>query len=514
MGATTSCCTHAERIGGEQWGKENVQQRPSLHVKFGGFQAGDFVAENRGTFEDCYESQSIDLLGEGTTAQVFMCERKDTKQQRAVKVISHKLVSKTEQVDDEVKFLKSFDHPNIVRIFEHFEHKNHDFLVLELCTGGELFDYIVDHAPVSESSSFKALVQMFRAVNYLHQNGIIHRDLKAENWLLSIKSEKLDKTVLKLMDFGSARRLAAGKFAYTKVGLPYYLAPEVIEGKYNHKADVWSVGIIFYMLLIGSPPFLGNSTKEVMKTIEKGTLRVESKKISDEAKTLLKGMLARNLGDRCSAEEILNEKGLSKLIAKNVTAAPRFSVAQLQGYGKSNILEKVSLNAIASQMNREAVADLEKTFLAMDTNGDGVLTTAELMAGLQAVGVNMDKRGVKELLQQLDTDGSGAIDYSEFLAATLDLANLKREDVCQNAFKVFDIDNSGYIDRAELKTLLRSNEIQGQLNSKGRETSVNQFDELYAQLDVNADGKIDYNEFMVLIGRLDDAGKGREEQGS
>lgn len=141
---------------------------------------------------------------------------------------------------EEMAIMKLLDHPNIVRLYETFEDQRNVYLILELCTGGELFDRIVADGKFTEQAAASCIQQMLRAINYMHQNYIMHRDLKPENWLLASAEVKTEKMDLKLIDFGLSKRFASGEYASTKAGTPYYVAPEVLEGRWCARVSGWS----------------------------------------------------------------------------------------------------------------------------------------------------------------------------------------------------------------------------------------------------------------------------------
>merc|ERR1719223_2140829 len=196
------------------------------------------------------------------------------------------MVKNAEQFREEMAIMKLLDHPNIVRLFETFEDARNVYLVLEICTGGELFDRIVADGRFTEQVAARVVQQMLRAINYMHQNYIMHRDLKPENWLLATDAEIM-ATDLKLIDFGLSKRFVPGEFASTKAGTPYYVAPEVLEGRYAEKSDIWSIGVIMYIMLCGAPPFSGNDTEAVLESVKIAKPEFEKKDwkgISQEAK--------------------------------------------------------------------------------------------------------------------------------------------------------------------------------------------------------------------------------------
>jgi calcium-dependent protein kinase len=220
------------------------QPRAALKVKTGGFGAAALVLTNRGNFSDFYRIDEDDVLGEGTYSVVHKCTKIQSKQTFAVKTIQKKHMRRPNQFDNEFSILRVLDHPNILRMVESFEDDDTLFLVTELCEGGELFENIVDRGPTPEKGCATIITQILRAINYLHSNDIIHRDVKAENFFLAA-DDIPEKTTIKLGDFGLAKNFAAGDFCSTKAGTPYYVAPEVLEGHYTNKVDLWAAGVIF-----------------------------------------------------------------------------------------------------------------------------------------------------------------------------------------------------------------------------------------------------------------------------
>jgi len=504
---TRSCCCKDSNIENvsRKISKEGPapQHRANLQIKSGGFSVGAFVASNRGKVEDHYELEKK-VIGEGSYGSVVRCTNKETSQMRALKTISHAVIgSQSDQFKEEMAIMKLLDHPNIVRLYETFEDARNIYLVLELCTGGELFDRIVEVGNFTEKVAVLVVQQMLRAINYMHLNYIMHRDLKPENWLLA-SDESMDKSSLKLIDFGLSKRFEPGQFASTRAGTPYYVAPEVLDGRYAEKSDVWSIGVIMYIMLCGSPPFTGNETVAVLDAVRRArpTFDRESwKGISAEAKQLLKSLLTKDPSSRLTAANALKHPWMAAEWASQNTAldqnskAGGLAISSLKNFAGMNKLKKAALNVIATQLTDHAIADLKKLFTAMDENGDGTLSVEELQDGLKRAGVDIPP-DLQMTMESIDTDGSGVIDYSEFIAATLDKRKYYQDDVCWSAFKVFDQDGSGAIDRAELVKVLMSEQVTDLTKVKMVEEEINL---LVTEIDLNGDGKIDFDEFMAMM---------------
>lgn len=164
--------------------------------------------------------------------------------------------------------MRNLDHPNIIKLYETFEDSRNIYLVMEICEGGELFDRIIDKGQFSETEARVIFTQMIQAINYCHSNGIAHRDLKPENFLFLTKAED---SPIKVIDFGLSKHFdeKGGHSAMTtRAGTPYYISPEVLSGNYDESCDIWSSGVILYILLSGVPPFGGDSDPEILEAVK------------------------------------------------------------------------------------------------------------------------------------------------------------------------------------------------------------------------------------------------------
>jgi len=478
------------------------QHRAQLQIKSGGFSIGAFAATNRGNLEDFYDVEKT-ILGEGSYGSVQKCTFKDTGQWRAVKGINKALVKNTDQFREEVAIMRLLDHPNIVRLYETFEDTRTVYLVLELCTGGELFDRIVADGKFSEQVGAYCVQSMLRAINYMHQNYIMHRDLKPENWLLAESKVAICDTDLKLIDFGLSKRFQPGEFVSTKAGTPYYVAPEVLDGRYAEKSDVWSIGVIMYILLCGTPPFSGTDTVAVLDSVRRARPtfdKKEWKSITKDAKEMLKAMLIRDPNLRPSASDALQNTWLSNKAQDNAdhSEITMDVMGSLKSFSVMNKLKKASLNVIVTQLNDAQLRELKALFISMDENNDGTLSVQEIKEGLGRAGVSLPI-DLNAMMEQIDTDGSGVIDYTEFIAATMDKRKYMEEEVCWRAFKFFDVDGSGMLDRHEVVRLMGVADVTDVMQVDVTQQEV---DQIMLEVDINGDGLIDFEEFMVMMRRM------------
>lgn len=212
----------------------------------------------------------------------------------------------------EFQLLKNIDHPHIIRIYEIYNDQKNFYLITEYCEGGDIFSMIQKAANFNEKIASRIIKQVVNAILYCHENGIVHRDIKSDN-ILFLQNDI--NSPVKLIDFGISVRFEKNTKLREKTGTVLYIAPEVINGSYDEKCDIWSCGVLMYTMLSGLPPFYGTSRKEVMAKIKKGKFSFKSKfwnLISAEAKDLIEKMLTYNPEERPTCWQILNHSWFMK----------------------------------------------------------------------------------------------------------------------------------------------------------------------------------------------------------
>jgi len=332
----------------------------------------------------------------------------------------------------------------------------------------------------------------------MHDKQVSHRDLKPENFLFVTK-DALDKSVLKIIDFGLSCFFKPGQVLQTRAGTPYYVAPQVLAGKYDHMCDLWSVGVIMYILLCGYPPFYGKNDQEVLSKVRKGKFVFEDKdwgRASADSKHLIRMLLHPNPKERYTAQKALTHKWIQHTAPRAPADALRSNPAlvdNLRNFRSQNKLKKAALQIIATQLDDAQLRGLRDAFTQLDSNGDGLLTMAELKNGLEKAGYHKTNSDLEMICDGVDTDGSGVIDYTEFLAAALDKRSYLSEQACWTAFKVFDLDGDGKISLDELRALLED-------EATSEAVGADRVAELLHEIDRNGDGEIDFKEFMAMMG--------------
>lgn len=473
--------------------EENKNTGINLSINF-----SSFINEKAGSYNVDYKLGGV--LGTGAFAQVRKVTNRKTKVVRAMKLVEKKKLTNEEEKEKfmaEIQILKQLDHPNILKIFEFYQDKKNYYLIIELCTGGELFDKIIEQGSFSEKEASYVMKQLLGAVYYAHSRNIAHRDLKPENILLDITSD--GGYNIKVIDWGTAKNFDPNKKMTEKFGTAYYIAPEVLKQKYDEKCDIWSCGVILYMLLSGCPPFGGRTDEEVLKNVAKGKYSLEGEEwegISEEAKDLIRKMLTYDPSKRISAKDALEHKWFSQALQQTTVNKElmQHNLRNLKTFRAEQKLQQAAFTFIASQLtSKEEKQQLMETFKQLDKNGDGILSREEILEGYKQ---HMDEEEaeaeVNRIMQMVDLDKSGAIDYTEFIAATLDRKKMINKERLEQAFNMFDKDGNGTISADELKEILG-----GQLSSMDNAV----WEEIVKEVDTNGDGVISLEEFTEMMMR-------------
>jgi len=461
------------------------------------------LVDNTGKIlDDYFEVNRKKIIGEGGYASVMLAKERRTHNPRAVKCITKKMVASRERLQREIDIVMGLDHPNINRLYQVFEDPRYIYLILELCSGGELFDRIQELGHLSEREAAIIMQQIFLAVNYMHSRNIVHRDLKPENFLFQHRAP-IEGNTLKVIDFGIAAQLRkASDTLSTRTGTPYYVAPEVLHfpfATYGKPCDLWSCGVVMYVLLSGRLPFRGVDDHATFAKVKAGRFSFPSEifgSVSEGAKALIKGLLAKDEAKRFTAERALNDTWVREQAPAAAPAPLQAGVVEaLRMFQAENKLKKVALHVVARQMDETQIKQLKDVFMELDADGDGSLTLSELTEGLTRANMkNVLPSEIADVVKHMDTDGSGAIDYTEFLAATLERRQYNNEDMLWAAFRVFDKNDDGRISKQELKDVLGTQEVMQVC--KGLKASV---EELMKEVDKNGDGFIDFEEFCAMM---------------
>ena len=481
----------------------NLKTSPAVEIKTvkdWKFTEGILVKETKADPYAIYDT--LKVLGEGAFGKVEKVRHKISKQIRAMKII-HKdqiqLGSEEEQaLIKEINIVKTLDHPNIMKVFEYYNNDNCLFIISELLSGGELFDKIKENKFLKEEVCAYLMKQIFSAVDFCHEKKIIHRDLKPENVLIESEEEaRKEFFTVKLIDFGTSDKMKKGQKLDLQVGTPYYTAPEVLNNNYNEKCDLWSCGVMMYLMLCGKQPFNGDNDDEIYEKIRLCKIDFNDEEwdnISNDAKDLIKKLLIKDTNKRYSAKKALSHPWIVKNKNQVKIDNNKFAeiVTNLRNYSAKLKLQQSTLAYIVHNLvNKEDCDYLRQVFIALDDNGDGKLTESELINGLSIL---LDKteaeREVKRLFEIIDVDGNGFIEYEEFLRAGLNKAKILTEDNLETAFKLYDINNRHKINAKELGNVLGGGEDN---------VEENVWQEMIDEADIDKDGEINFDDFKGIM---------------
>ncbi|KAK7280781.1 hypothetical protein RJT34_25848 [Clitoria ternatea] len=432
-------------------------------------------------------------LGRGQFGVTRLCTQKATGRRYACKSIPRRKLSRKKEIDDVKREIMILQHltgqPNIVEFKGAYEDKQSVHLVMELCLGGELFDRITAKGSYSESEAASIFRQIVNVVHACHFMGVMHRDLKPENFLLVSKDPNAP---LKATDFGLSVFIEEGKVYREVVGSAYYVAPEVLNRNYGKEIDVWSAGIILYILLSGVPPFWAETENGIFEAILRGRLDLESApwpSISAAAKDLIRKMLNSDPKKRITAAEALEHPWMKEGGQASAKPIDNAVLIRMKQFRAMNKMKKLALKVIAENLSEEEIKGLKQMFNNMDTDRSGTITYDELKSGLTKLGSKLSESELRQLMEAADVDNSGTIDYQEFITATINRHKLEKEEHLFKAFQYFDKDNSGFITRDELRQALTEYQM-------GDEATI---DEVIDDVDTDNDGKINYQEFVAMM---------------
>ena len=443
----------------------------------------------------------LTVLGNGSYGKVYKAKNIITNNLVAIKSIKKKIDNNTVNIKNEIDVLKKLSHPNIVKIYEFYDIKDNYYLITEFCKYGELYQYLKFH--FSEKQLCVLFYQVFSGLIYLHENNIIHRDLKLENIMIdSIEKDNVSCEpyfYIKIIDFGSSKIFSKQKSEKEVIGSSYYIAPEVLKQNYNEKCDTWSVGVLLYMLLAKKAPFNGKNDEEITEKIEEGNYDRRCKKLmehSEEVRDLLNHLLEVDVNKRFSAREALNHRWFRHFNGRALFN--NFSLENLKiildnlfnfkNYNK--IQELVLAFLVHNSPTTEDTLTILKIFRYFNTSGTCKLLREELIEGLYKYKSKKEVDSmVEELFKVLDLNKCGYIEYEEFLTATIDKSKLFTKENLKYAFQFIDKEKSNGIDGKKIIIAF---------NAKINKVLEAVFNNLIIKVDEDGDGIINFNEFQKL----------------
>ena len=451
--------------------------------------------------------KKLNFLGEGSFGTVYRVQNKYTYTICAMKIINKSSNSPEDdkEILNEINILRIMDHPSVLKIFEFYSNRKSYSIVTELCSGGELFKQIIDKGPFNEKYSAFVMYQIFSAVNYCHKMHIVHRDLKPENILIVSKDQE-GYPIIKVCDFGTSKIFEKGKIERKLVGSSYYIAPEVLKKKYNEKCDLWSCGVIMYILLSARPPFGGEDDNDIMERVAIGEYDLESPpfdKLSKNALDLIKKLLTMDVNERINAEQALNhpwfkENKSQELYNRiNDNGTMKTLIENLKSYKRTSVIQETALAYLVHHFPRiKDVVNSCKLFNQMDKSGDGKISKAELLKGLsERYKSKTLEKDVDEIYKNLDMDNNGYIGYEEFVRAAVSKDYFVRDNVLRFAFRYFDKDDSGEITFDEIEELFTQ-------SIPDKKQVHETLQGIIKEVDLDNDNRINFEEFSVVMKKM------------
>ena len=448
------------------------------------------------------------LLGSGAFGEVWLVHHKDLDRDFAMKIIKKRKNRSNDEKDilNEIGILKKLDHPKILKVIDFYSTPKKYYIITEYCPEGELFNEIIKVGKFDEGQAAFIINQILKAVTYCHKMNIIHRDIKPENIMITNR-EKNGCLQVKLIDFGTAKIFEKGHQENKYVGSSYYMAPEIIKRKYDEKCDLWSIGVILYILLTGRPPFDGNDDDEILENVKKGVYdkwAYPFPLLSAHAKDLIFKLLQYDPKKRLSAEEAIEHPWFKtaefKKKDKVNTIPPELARELIQNmtkYRSDNMLKCAVIAYLVHHItNTEECFEASKLFIKIDLNSDGRIEKHELVQGFEKYwGISKEeaKEKVDLIFANIDTDFNGFIEYEEFVRAAVNSSIFMSQNYLKFAFNYFDRDSSGDITFEEIKKRFTQ-------NSKNTNPKVDkELKEIFDKIDINGDGSISFGEFCKMM---------------
>lgn len=507
-------------------GKGGDANSPNKSIKTKGANSNELELLNKKKFQKSWEQSHLNLQTEISymwgisipmkeITQVYIFNKKDigfghygsvrkaklkidSGKTYAVKSVEKKkLKSDMALLKNELEILRFSDHPNIVQFYEIYQDKLSYHFVMELCEGGDITSFLEKKGALDEPLAKKIIFQVLMTINHLHSCGIVHRDVKPDNYLFKNADPY---SPIKLIDFGLSKKYQIGNKMTSVLGTPYYVAPEVIEKRgYTEKCDIWSAGVMLYLLLVADFPFRGATHAELFEKIKRGEYSLKASKqimaLSSEGKSLLSKLLDTDPNKRASASEAMRHSWFDDLNMEINTRGKKHITPQL--------LERLRSFKRGSQFSKEVirllvmiheedpkVTDLKDAFFYLDVLNNGVINKEELMKIYLEVGESHSEHEIEEIIKSLQLRTKSVITYTELVTAAIDSSFYSADSCLDEAFIRFDIDQNG---------MITDKDITDCLSRFGVDIKQHEVLKMIEEFDLQKDGSISKDEFQTIM---------------
>eukprot|EP00485_Elphidium_margaritaceum_P001327 CAMPEP_0202701572 /NCGR_PEP_ID=MMETSP1385-20130828/14648_1 /ASSEMBLY_ACC=CAM_ASM_000861 /TAXON_ID=933848 /ORGANISM="Elphidium margaritaceum" /LENGTH=484 /DNA_ID=CAMNT_0049359023 /DNA_START=15 /DNA_END=1469 /DNA_ORIENTATION=- len=436
-------------------------------------------------------------LGCGASCTVFMAKMKETGEKYAIKEMLRDDEFNPKSFRQEVDFLVTLkDHPNILQYYACYMTPTHFYISTKLCTGGALFERIRKLTHFSEKKAAALLKSVIETIQFCHSKNIVHRDLKPENIVYANES---DDSNLVLIDFGDAARVEDHEIYTEFVGTIFYLPPEISRHRHGwemKKSDMWTIGVIAYVLVTGKPPFFGGDNKAIVDKIRRGQFSWPSKiKLSSTCKSFIKSLLMLDCHKRASPELALQHPFLSGRASDENLGDQYFE--HVGDFYSGNVLKKILVNNMIVGMDREEKKILVRAFKAIDTDGSGYIEKPEIVAYLKRSGKSPEEADytAQQMMSVMDPKDTGRISLQDFVRSkTVAKLEQNEDDFLRQTYRSLSKDDE----------FVKADTLRDWLKQNDKRLQDDKVEEILQKVDEDGNGIIEYEEFKSALKSLDD----------